>query len=338
MDRTRFATLVDSLASSRRRALGVLGSLGLGPIIRPFATAARKRKRKRKACARAGQPTGKRRKKCCGGLRKDAAGRCNPIDACASCAGNAICVAGTCQPCTVTCPPGATDCAAALETSMAAGGTVYVCPGLYAGNLSVTRSVTVIGAGQGADPTRDTILQGTSSSRVVRIAGTAVTTVNLRQLRITGGNGGVYVESGHIASLVACTVTGNTTTDSGGFGAGIIAPTGSRLSLAGCTISGNMASNSGGGIWNYGGRVSITDSVMTGNVTSYTGGGIHTEGGVLTLDAASQVMGNRSRVELPDSGGGIHSDDTAVTLGSSANVTGNTPDNCGGDAIALCVD
>jgi hypothetical protein len=258
--------------------------------------------------------------------------------ACGACVGDAICVDGTCRPCTVTCPAGATDCAAALETTLAAGGTVYVCPGTYEGTILIAQSVTVIGAGQGADPTRDTIIKGESTRRALRIQGAAVTTANLRNLRVTGGNGGISVDAGQIASLVDCTVTGNTATGSGGFGAGIIASGGSRLSLEDCTISGNSASNDGGGIRSYQGRVTITNSIITGNVTISSGGGIDMTGGTLTLDAASRVTGNRSRVEVSDSGGGIHATGTTVTLASSENVTGNTPDNCGGDPIALCVD
>jgi hypothetical protein len=223
---------------------------------------------------------------------------------------------------------------------MAAGGTVYVCPGEYAGNLVIAQSVTVIGAGQGADPTSNTVLKGSGPGlgRTLRIEGPAVTTANLRNLRVTGGDGGIFVRDGHIASLADCTVTGNTATGSGGFGAGIGASTGSRLSLASCTISRNDASNDGGGIRSYQGRVTITNSTITGNVTISSGGGIDTTGGTLTLDAASRVTGNRSRVEVPDSGGGIHATGTTVTLASSENVTGNTPDNCGGDPIALCAD
>lgn len=362
-----------SRTPSRRAAIRLLGGIGLSQLVQP--ADARKKRKQKKKCAGTGKPTSKKRKSCCAGLVQDAAGLCAaplvtppPCQAsacptgacgklsdgcggtrqCGNCSGDAICVDGTCRPCTITCPTGATDCAAALETTAAAGGTVYVCPGLYEGDILLASSVTVIGAGEGNDPASNTILKGTGARSVLRIDSPLVVTVTLQNLRITAGGGGpgsgVQVGAGAILSVIGCTIHGNNGQGSGGAGGGIFTAAGSRLSLTNCTISGNSASNSGGGINNFAGRVSLINTLVSGNTAAGTqGGGIHTDGGAVTLDALSRVTGNGARPTDPDSGGGIHLSSMfnlggTVTLASSDNVTGNTPDNCGGNPIALCVD
>jgi hypothetical protein len=224
---------------------------------------------------------------------------------------------------------------------MAGGGTIYVCPGLYQGNIDVGQSVTVIGAGQGNDPASNTIVQGTGTRSVVRILPGTVATVTFQNLRITGGRGGpgsgIQNGDGQILSLIDCTITDNHGGSSAGEGGGIYTGTGSRLSLTGCTITGNSASNSGGGIKNLKGGVTLINTTVSGNSTTPTGGGIDTVGGTLTLDVASRVTGNEASMSNPDSGGGIYSKGSAVTLGGFENITNNTPDNCGGDAVPLCV-
>src|SRR5829696_8530555 len=185
---------------SRRGAVRLLGGLGLAGWFGPTPARAEQK------CARAGQKTSKKRKTCCAGLVKDGS---------------------VCRPCTVTCPEGATDCGAALETTMAGGGTVYVCPGTYqkpSGSFLVSKSVTVIGAGEGNDPARNTVLQGSGSGRVVTIDAATVITATFQDLRITGGvggaGGGIFNGDGNILSLIGCTITGNKAQGTSGFGGG----------------------------------------------------------------------------------------------------------------------
>jgi hypothetical protein len=215
----------------------LLGGLGLAGVFGPTPARAEQK------CARAGQKTSKKRKTCCAGLVKDGS---------------------VCRPCTVICPEGATDCGAALETTMAGGGTVYVCPGTYqtpSGSFLVGKSVTVVGAGDGNDPARDTILHGTGAQGVMRIQATTVVNATFRNLRITGGGGGpgggVYNGPGHILSLIGCTITGNTAEGTSGADGGIFNSEGARLSLTDCTVSDNSGENTGGGIKNFSGRVSL---------------------------------------------------------------------------------
>ncbi len=84
------------------------------------------------------------------------------------------------------------------------GAAIVVCPGEYRENLSIRANLRLIGAGDG-----DTILRGTGTASVVEIAKGA--TVTLKKLRITGG-----VFNWGTATVVGCTITGNTSSNEGG--------------------------------------------------------------------------------------------------------------------------
>ena len=164
MDADRFDALLAALtaAPSRRAALRLLGGLGLAGLVGQTDA---KKKHKKKKCAKAGQPTSKKRKQCCAGLVKDATGRCAPAarrrrlraahlsrqrlrqpagwvwrDAeLRRCPANQICLrSGVCQPCTVTCTGTPATCGTALQTAMDGGGTIYVCPGRYQGGFTLS--------------------------------------------------------------------------------------------------------------------------------------------------------------------------------------------------------
>ena len=78
MDADRFDTLLAALstAPSRRAALRVLGGLGLAGLVGPTAAKNKKKKKPKKRCAKAGQATGTKRKRCWPGLNKDGADVC----------------------------------------------------------------------------------------------------------------------------------------------------------------------------------------------------------------------------------------------------------------------
>jgi hypothetical protein len=277
-------------------------------------------KKKKKKCAHAGQRTSKKRKRCCAGLAKDGNGVCvgattafaqpAPATACtsATCGGTSICVRGTCQPCDV-CESGCLFTSVAQAVAAAnAGETIRICPGLYTENLTIDKSLTLIGAGDG-NGAGNTILRGSGTRQAVIIQ--SVQAVALERLRITGG----------------------ATTE---FGAGI-RNTADRLTLTGCTITGNKATSSadGGGIANFG-TVELINSRVTGNTSERRGAGVFTWfSSTVTLDAASRVTGNQASLTNVASGGGIFNNGGTVTLSSGDNVTGNTPHNCGG-TVPLC--
>jgi hypothetical protein len=258
---------------------------------------------------------------------------CGGTLSCGGCAGNSLCVSGTCEACDV-CPSGCLF--TTIDQAMAAansGETIHVCPGLYTGNLDIHKNLTLIGAGDG-NGAGSTILQGIPAKLSVMTVATS-TSVNLQRLRITGGdtttNGTAPLAGGitnfGILALTGCTISGNI----GGLGGGIF-HSGGNLTLTDCTVAGNTGKD-GGGILAIR-PLALISSTISGNKATEAGGGILIKSR-LTLDAASRVVGNTAPT-TPGSGGGIHNGGT-VTLSNTDNVSGNTPDNCAGPTpVPLC--
>ncbi|MFN8662884.1 MAG: hypothetical protein U0075_13395 [Thermomicrobiales bacterium] len=263
---------------------------------------------------------------CCGGDCVDR--QTDPLHcgACGNdCGANAICVDGVCQACDVTCTGSAEDCGAALQAALSGSkATIYVCPGTYRGGFTIGRPVTVIGAGQGDDPTRDTILHGGGTQQVLIGNTGLVFPPVLRRLHITGGfinftrGGGIWV----IGSLTMedCTVADNR----GGSGAGIHCPHGD-LVMTRCTVRNNhppadaFYESWGGGLHAY--RSVLTDCTITDN-SSDLGGGIFALPSSHTLLGKTVVAGNTAKW-----GGGIWTDlinDVSLTIGEECRITGNT--------------
>ena len=288
----------------------------------------RKGKRKGK-----GKGKGKRRKQDPGQTPPPApAGQasCRP----GGCAAGQLCDGGSCRVCDV-CPSGCaySSVQAALDAA-SDGATIRLCPGTYDGDLDITRNVTLIGAGDEADPATNTILDAAGSGRVVTVYDGNLT---LQSVRITGGRageyngGGIFNGTGTLA-LIDTTVTGNTA-DHGG---GIHNIFGGTVTLSDSTVSGNEAARGGGGIYTQLGTVTINAaSRVTGN-TAPVGGGIYTQLGTVTIDATSEVTGNMAD---PGLGGGIYNSRGTVTLASDQIVTNNCRDNCASftsDPVANC--
>ncbi len=189
----------------------------------------RKKKRKSK-CVKAGQPTSKKRK-CCKGLVKGAAGHCDAP-------------ASHCDVCASGCPYTSVQSAIAHASGP---GAITICPGAYTENVTINRNFSLIGAGGGDGP-GNTILQGTGGCRVLSVAAGVI--ASLQRLRITGGGSdigaGIFNE-GEL-TLTDCTITGN---EANGNGGGIYNTGDSRLALTGCNVSANTAGG-GGGIFNAG--------------------------------------------------------------------------------------
>jgi hypothetical protein len=339
MDALRFDLLTRTLASTRREvlrhiapfALALTGSLAA--LLEAESEAAKRRrkrrqgsdgqreqvhsdkKRKKKKCARVGQPTSKKRKKCCKGLAKDAAGRCaaptQPPPRCTDCPANQLCMpSGVCQPCTVTCLSGNPDiCGEDLQAALDEGGEVSVCPGRYRGNFSVATNASVIGAGDGAAVGANTILQGSGSSVVTIGEGITAT---LHNVRITGGsnNVGTGIFNRGRLTLTDSTVTENA---ANGLGGGIYNTGDGTLTITGCAISANTAGGAGG-IFNAG-KCTIESSSVTQNVVSGSfGGGIMNDGG-LYFNAEMTLTNTTVADNIADLGGGIENSEV-LTLNS----------------------
>jgi hypothetical protein len=264
------------------------------------------------------------------------------------CPANQLCLpGGTCQPCTVSCPSGdPVACGLDLNAKMNAGGTVFVCPGTYRGGFNLlgalAAGVSVIGAGEGSDPTSNTVLDANGAGRVLLI-NAGVGTVVLERLRITAGNvttgsprepGAGIRHVGTTLQMRDCTVTGNSCTGgTGGIHSGF-GPAGSTLEMTRCTVSDNHALNTGGpvpegdggGIFSLG-TTTLTDCLIADNSANNVGGGIFHRFGSTELAGSTVVRGNSAF-----QGGGINVLEGTTTIGTNCRVTVNSafPANGGG--------
>lgn len=330
--------LREALATAypRRAALRLLAGLGLAGLVNP-AAARKHRKRRKKRCAKAGRPTTRKRKRCCPGLSKDAANRCvRPSGGCTpgSCPAGQLCLrSGACQPCSVTCTGTPAQCGAALQAALDGGGTVYACPGRYQGGFALgppLASLRLIGAGEGDDPARNTILDAHDLGRVLDIdAGVGL--VTLERVRITDGFGspgaGIRHTDGTLR-MTECTVEGNT---GDGVGGGIAS--GGTLELTRCTIRANFALGSlgeGGGLYTLG-ATTLTDCLVEDNYAGDSGGGLAVFGGTTRLAGTTQVRDNVVDTGL---GGGISVQAATLTIAETCRVIENTAPAGNGGGIA----
>jgi hypothetical protein len=255
---------------------------------------------------------------------------CGGTLSCGTCSGTTICVTGTCQPCDV-CESGCSFSAIGPAIASANDAdTIRICPGLYTGNITLDKNLTLIGAGDG-NSTSDTLVQGAGGGAVVTIG--SGHRVSLQDLRITGGSARTHaggIDNFGALTLTGCTIFANT----GSAGGGIFNDAGGTLTLNDCAVTGNTASD-GGGILTAG-ALTLTNSTVSVNTARDLGGGIANSQARVTLDGASRVVGNQTGSQSPASGGGIFNLGGTVTLSSANTVSGNIPSNCGGDAVPLC--
>lgn len=366
MDSRQFDALTRALGTSgTRRALSAqlgsaVGWLTISPDV-PGVAVARKnkkqnknKKRRQKGKVRVEGPCGngsgkanrcKRNSQCCTNHCDKKKGRCRCLKAGQACDSDRLCCpgrtgrscqGGTCQPalpcdgdvCASGCPESSLQ--AAIDAAND-GATIRLCAETYQETIVIAKDITLIGAGDGADPASNTILDAANSGRVVTIG--SGHTVVFEGLRITGGStssvvgGGVLNGVDSSLTMTGCTVTGNTATGHGGG----IDNNGGTVTLNGCSIDQNIASvvdARGGGIHSHnGGALTLNGSSVTGNTASQ-GGGIYVASGTATLDGSS-VTGNTAA----DGGGGIYNEGSSgatIALQNGTVVEDNEPDNCAG--------
>jgi hypothetical protein len=127
--------------------------------------------------------------------------------------------------------------------------TIALGLGQYTGNLTITRSVTIMGFGS----PYTTIAASAPGSSVIQVSlpdPASLVNVSLQGVTITGGHavfGGGINNVGATLMLTGVSVTGNRADNSGG---GIYNAAGGKLSLSQSSVSGNSAGQGGGGIYN----------------------------------------------------------------------------------------
>jgi predicted outer membrane repeat protein len=215
------------------------------------------------------------------------------------------------------------------------------------GDLDVTDSLTVVGAGPGR-----TVIDGRHLAGLFDVQGPVNVTVTGLTLRNGGGQfegGAVHVPVGNL-TLNAVVATGNVAVNGGAINAGNGTVTirnsrltnnsahggnggaihlgNGRLLLDHSTVGSNSAAG-GGGIFADGGTVTLSGSKVTFNTSLAAGGGIASRGGLVSLTGSS-VRGNLAGGD----GGGISA--VSVTLAGSS-VTGNRSTDDGGGIGAQAV-
>lgn len=292
-------------------------------------------------------------KNCCGG-RKCVDKVCGsstptppPPDPCAS---PTVCASG--------CPQ--TTVQAAIDAA-AAGSTITIGSGTWPGNLTIDKSLTIVGCGA-------TVIN-TGFSRTITITGSP--TVELRNLTVDGtgtpsADGGGILVTGKLTLSGSTLVTRGSIDDSGGClrvaptgpGAQIVMSDSARLDSCYCaskgagvylygetstmTMSGtasiaNCASSGGGtGVYVSGGAtLTMTgNSSINTNSSNTSGGGVGVgDGGTIgtfTISAPATVTNNTAG----SSGGGVYSFNPSNVISIAAGtVVTNTPDNCAGNSL-----
>jgi hypothetical protein len=208
-----------------------------------------------------------------------------------------------------------------LQVALDNGGAVHVCPGRYSRSYTVSQPVKIIGAGDGDDPSANTVLgyPGNTALQIEYQTGT----VELERLRISngrsnGGAGGIS-HGGTSLLMTDCTVSGNTAN----YGAGIMVYPGRTLDMLRCKVIDNIVDQSsdtwgGGGILTDG-TTTLTDCLVANNHGGEGGGGIYVGGGTTQLFGSTKVRGNSAL-----RGGGLFAEELArVTLADTCLVTGN---------------
>ena len=208
-----------------------------------------------------------------------------------------------------------------------AGAIITFAPGLSGqtltldgglGQLLLQRDVTVDASSL---PEGFGIALGTGNHRLVNVNFTTAS-VNLRNLRVTGGAGAAPVDFGAIfnvgrLSLSRCSFTGLKSTSGG---AAINMLQGS-LEVSDSTFSGNTGGGNGGAIRLSGSRATFSQCTIHGNTSSFPGGGLALLSGSAAALVHCTITGNT--VLDGDGGGLLVSNSSSLSLHNTI-VAGNT--------------
>lgn len=206
------------------------------------------------------------------------------------------------------------------------------------GDLDITQSVNIVGAGVGL-----TIIDAASLDRVFQVS--SGVTVNLSKVTLRGGSasGGGAIRNAGTVVLDQVLIANNASTAGGGgiFNSGTLTVTNSTIAtntaatsgagvqnsngtvtLSNSTVSGNTATQSGGGLQNnFAGSVFLTNVTLTNNSAGTTGGGVDNAGSVRPTN--SILAGNTATTSDPDVKGTFNSQGTNL-IGIVASATGFT--------------
>jgi hypothetical protein len=234
------------------------------------------------------------------------------------------------------------------------GDTIKVAAGTFAGGVTITKSLRVIGAGQGK-----TVIRGGEPVLTIGDVNAAASdepSVGMEQLTVTDGlatgdgvvmtGGGILIPSaiggslGATVSLSHVTVSGNRADAT----ATSPSPSGAPCPGGDCPF----ALSAGGGIANFGtlslDHSRVSDNRAAGVASDVNGGGIFSAGGALTL-TDSVVSGNAAIASIPNGrfaeGGGLFVNSGGLTIRDSlisrntASLASNLPAFAGDELIEM---
>jgi hypothetical protein len=198
------------------------------------------------------------------------------------------------------------------------GDTINVAAGTYYENVTINKSLTLIGAGEAS-----TIVDGGGVDRVFLVGNTdSSVTVTISHVKIQNGGNATWgggVKNYATLTLTNVTVSNNEDDDAGG---GICNRPDATLTLTNCTVGGNSAPF-GPGIYNWG-TAELTSCTVSGNEGEWDGG-IYNDGGTAKL-TNSTVSDNSAGL-----GGGISGAAGLYNRFSTMELTNCTvSDNIGG--------
>lgn len=164
---------------------------------------------------------------------------------------------------------------------------------LTLGQLSITKSLEIVGPGGRRLTIQRSLAAGTADFRVFHLASGLI--VNFRNITIRNGigssGGAMFVDTGTIAGLFDSALIGNRGTEGGA-----LSVRQAHLTILRSLVSSNLAENRGGGIYvaDANSNVTIINSTFTGN-SAATGGAIDNEGAlILVNDTISQNAASAS--------------------------------------------
>ncbi len=178
------------------------------------------------------------------------------------------------------------------------GATITICAGTYKERLTVSKSLTLDGAGA------TTVLDANKSGSAITLTGGA--SLTLKDVKVTNARtAGVNCTS---STLTASNVS--FVSNKGSSGGGIYAKS-CALSISASAFTTNTASSRGGGIYAESCSGTASGNTFSGNKASSKGGGVAAKTGTLTLS------GNTFTDNAGSSGGGVYTED-------DGDITGNT--------------
>jgi hypothetical protein len=226
------------------------------------------------------------------------------------------------------------------------GDTVRIAAGTYFGSLSISKNISVVGAGSSLTTISAAPLYLLNRYRTVVIdTGATVTVKGVTVTHMNPGHnlGGAILNRGAL-TLRESNITENLEgfcysgcqsriwpADDPAEGGGIF--TSGPLTLYNSTVSFNGAEQRGGGIYNTGATVTLFNSTVSHNnaaafVGASSGGGIWSAGTMTLYDSDVSDNSTNSTINGGSSGGGIFNSATLVLRSST--VTGNRSPTSGG--------